>query len=556
MTTETPVRRPPSRQASSLPRHSVPRKRLVPALAGLWTLTLLQLRSHIVRIVVTALVLGGAVVAMASQFGDLYPGEAARTAYSHTVGISGVSILFNGRGYGLTTLGGIAAFEMGIMTLTVSPIVIALFAVALTRREEEAGRTDLVTAAPVGRLSPLVTALIVVGVTLALEGLVLAGGLIALDYPPQGSWLYALALCLHQALWAGLAAVAAQLWQAARAAATWTLLAIGVCFVLRGTLDQSTDVRWVTPMQWQVETRPFGDVQWQAYALLAGVTGILVILAAWLATHRDAGAGVFAARSGPARAGRQVETATGLQLRLLTGGFAGWLVGTAGIGLVLGLMAQEMRDIIDENPQLVESFLASGIDPADMLPTMTLALTSIFAAVFAGSEVQRLAAEEGSGRTGVVLATPVRRSTWWLTALLVTGTAAVVIAAVGGLCSGLGTWISGAAGEGVVGQHVGAAMALTPAVLVMVAIAGLAAAIRPALAPIGWLPVTWAGVVAFLAELLDLPEWARDLSPVYLIGTVPAEAPDRTATIALCAAALVLALASAITFRRRDLVRG
>lgn len=550
------TKNPRSRQASSRPRHSIDHTRLIPALAGLPTLTWLQLRSHLVRVIMTAGLLAGLVGASASQFKDLYPDEAARTAYSQTVGISGPSILFNGRGYDLTTLGGILTFEMGLITISVYPIVVVLLMIALTRREEEAGRTDLVTAAPVGRLSPLFAAMIVTFVTLALEGALVAGSLIALDYPVGGSLLYALALCLHQALWAGVGAVAAQVWQTGRAAATWSVLLIGATYVVRGVLDLRTDVKWAFPLQWQAETKPFGDVSWLAYALLAAGTVVAVAVAAALATHRDAGAGLFPARSGRVTASRQTATMTGLQLRHMAGGLVAWAVGSAGMGLTFGLMAEEMRRIFRENPQLAEAFVASGTNPDQALPTLTLSLVAVLAAASAMVEVQRIAAEERSGRTGLLLATHVRRTGWWLTTLLVMGTATVLVLVAGGLGSGLGTWASGAAGEGIVGTHVGDALAFAPAVLAMAAFGALLVSGHPAVVTLGWLPVTWAGIVAFLAELLDLPRWARDLSPLEMIGKIPAEAPDRPATAALAAAALVMVVASAMLIRRRDLVRG
>ena len=58
----------------------------------------------------------------------------------------------------------------------------------------------------------------------------------------------------------------------------------------------------------------------------------------------------------------------------------------------------------------------------------------------------------------------------------------------------------------------------------------------------------WSGV------LLDMPEWAADLSPVQLTPLVPSEDWDAAPLLGLAAAALALVAAAAAGFRRRDLL--
>ena len=86
--------------------------------------------------------------------GALPPPQADRAQYAATVGVSTVNIAFNGRGYDLTSLGGITAFEIGITGQLLYPLVGMILAIHLTRRQEEAGRIELLTAGRLGALTP------------------------------------------------------------------------------------------------------------------------------------------------------------------------------------------------------------------------------------------------------------------------------------------------------------------------------------------------------------------------------------------------------------------
>ena len=92
------------------------------------------------------------------------------------------------------------------------------------------------------------------------------------------------------------------------------------------------------------------------------------------------------------------------------------------------------------------------------------------------------------------------------------------------------------------------------AVIVLVGLASRAATVRPA--RLGWVVLAWAGIVGLLAETLRLPGWARDLSPLHAVGTLPIDAPDVTATVGLGALAVVLGAAAPALAARRDLAAG
>ncbi len=145
------------------------------ALAGTGRLLAPQLRAAWRGLTFWLLAAAGAVVVTAWSITALYPGQEQREAYAAVAAASPTMDIFNGRGYDLTLMGGIASYEVGFMGLVLFPVVALHLAIRSTRRDEDAGRTDLVTAAPVGRSAPLCAA--AAAIALWLTAVVAAGAL-------------------------------------------------------------------------------------------------------------------------------------------------------------------------------------------------------------------------------------------------------------------------------------------------------------------------------------------------------------------------------------------
>ena len=113
----------------------------------------------------------------------LYPIRAQRVEYAATAGASGISTAFNGRGYALDTLGGITGVEVGFMGQLLFPILGVVTAIGLTRRQEEAGRTKLLTASRVRRLAPPAAAALLLVLTCAVTAVGLTVSMAATGQP-------------------------------------------------------------------------------------------------------------------------------------------------------------------------------------------------------------------------------------------------------------------------------------------------------------------------------------------------------------------------------------
>lgn len=524
-------------------------------LTGTLRLARAHLRSAWLRLLLWVALLAALVVATGASIASLYPTRTDRLSYARSAGVSPAVAAFNGRGYDLTELGAIVGYEVGFMALVGFPIVAIHLAIRFTRREEDAGRTELVTSRPVGRWAPLASACCVLSLVIAVFTVLTAIGLqLTADLPASGTWLYTPSLAAFMAAHAGVGLLAAEVSRESRTALALGLIFVLVTFLARAVIDgRGWDATWSGPSGWLAEVRPWGDVQWwpfAAYALfaLAGLASALL-----LSTRRDLGDGMLSTRAGPAHAPARLGTEVGLAWRLVRGGWVGWLAGTLVWSIAFGALAGEMVDIVRANPGLME---ALGLErPEQMVTSLALLLCALGGAAFGVQAIIRLASEESTGRLGLLLSgcrSRVRVWSWWT---LLSALSAGIIVWLSAIALGLATaWSTGEL-ENIGNAATSGLVLLTPVALI-IAIAAALQAIAPRWAAGGWVLVAWVSVVGMLAEPLQLPDWARRLSPVYSAGQVGIDPADIPALLIMALATLILTAAGLTRFATRDLTAG
>ena len=133
---------------------------------------------------------------------------------------------------------------------------------------------------------------------------------------------------------------------------------------------------------------------------------------------------------------------------------------------------------------------------------------------------------------------------------------AVLILVVTGVATGLAA--AGVTGDaslvgGVIGSHLGT----VPAVLLELGVCAVLYGWAPRLtAPVGWALVALMFLVANFADLLDLPEWLRSLSPLHHLAAVPVEEFAVVPFLLLTALAGGLVAVGLAGSRRREVVAG
>ncbi|SEF71423.1 ABC-2 type transport system permease protein [Nonomuraea solani] len=336
----------------------------------------------------------------------------------------------------------LATWRSGGFLYVASAFAALMSVIRHTRREEDAGRSELVLSGRVGRHAPLTAALLVAGGISLAGGTLTAGVLIGIGFEGVGSIAYGAAIAVAGWVFGGVAAVAAQLARSARTATAIALTALGVAYVMRFAGDASGQMwlKYLSPVGWSHLVQPYQDERWWMLGVSVLAATILYAAAYGLLGHRDLGSGLLPERPGP-------ESAPGLRgpvslaWRLHRGLLVKWAAGVAVFAAAGGALSPLTRDLLSRPSVVVDNIKRTlGVSTgASMLGGYSWYLILILAyavALYPVLMTLRLRAEEGSGRAELVQATPMIRLRWAAGHLLVTGLGTAALMATAGFVLG------------------------------------------------------------------------------------------------------------------------
>lgn len=515
----------------------------------------LVLRRDRIRLLVWV---GGILVvllASAASMPDLYPDDAAIAAYVE-ISRNPAVVVFTGPGYGFDdpSIGTVLVNELELFGGIALALMSMFLIVRHTRAEEDSERVELLRSSAVGRHAPTAAAVVVVGCADLVIGIGAALGFVAMGYGAAGAITLAGSLTAVGLVFVGVATVAAEVAGNARSALAIAGVALGAAFVLRAVGDVGdSGWRWLSPIGWAQASRAFAGERWWPLALAAIVAAGLVVAAFWLATRRDLGAGIVPARPGPATAAGWITSPLGFAVKLQWAAVVAWTAGMLVLAVVFAAIADDVETIVEVSSAMEEVLLgAGGADVVDAYLATAITMLGSIAAGFAVASASRLRAEEAAGRAEPLLATPTSRWRWAGShALVALAGSALVLAAAG---AGLGATRAVATGDaGELPRLVAATLASAPAVWLLAAVAIALFGLAPRAAFGAWLALAVVWTVVFFGELLDLPRWARGVSPFEHLPLVPVEDPTVLPLAVLSAVAAALAALGLWAFARRDL---
>ncbi|EGD54216.1 ABC transporter permease [Gordonia neofelifaecis] len=512
------------------------------------------------RVIVPATVVLFAVINLstAATIQNLASDPAQEQALRLTAGTNAAFRFLLGAVPDADSLAALASWRAGLFMVASLGVCAAMAVVRLTRKEEEAGRTELTLAGAVGPVAPAVAAVtVVIGFVIAVSA-AMALTLLSVDGADAMSLIAVFAQYLSTGLAAiGLAVVAAEVFPSAHSANLAASTVVLVGYVLRGvadTVDGASWLRWTSPVGWAEAVEPFDSNNlWPASASL-------VVFAAGLAfapvvrRRRDLGSGVLAVRPGPAT-GPGLRSPLVLVWRQSRSIVFSWAGGIAAYGVIIGVVTNQVESLAGSNKAMtdfLESSGAGGTLTQIFLSTMTAFLA--VAAVGAGvSLVIRWRSEETSGRLEVLLATPVsRRRYFWTQSSMVGGAiVAVMIAAPTSILVGAG--LAGAGWGSTARTVFGMAAASLPAAAATIALAVLLYAIDGRLAIVGWPLLVASWLLGPFGGMLGLPQWVRDISPFTHVPMIPLQAVQAMPLVIPALVAVVFAVGAAYLWERRDL---
>lgn len=495
----------------------------------------------------------GQVAAYAHSYSD----PAVRASFAKLLGDNVAVRMFYGTAHDLMTTGGYAAWRVAGITVILYSVWAALFAVAALRGEEESGRAELVLAGGISRSQRFGAVLMAAGAGMLVLFAATALGLIVGGLPAGPSLFMALAVSSVIPVFVGFGAWASFIAPERRVATEIAASTVVLAFLLRviaDTADAASWVRWLTPLGWAEEARPFTGAQPLVLLLPLAASIALLWTASIAATRRDLGAGIIAARDRAEAKLRLLRSPVTLGLREMRGSLIAWLLGGAVYALVIGAVSK-MLDNMKIPKSLQEQFLKFGgaeLNTARGYLSVVFLIFVFALSLFAAAQVGAARRVEADGRLETLFAQPTGRVAWLLGRFGLAIAGLVTFALTLSVCA----WI-GASSQGVdisLVDLLGAGANTLPAALLFLGLGMLAYAISPrAGAGVAYALVAVTFVWELFGALLGAPAWTLDLSPFHHIGMVPTQAFQGTAAAAMIAIGIVAAGLALVAFRRRDL---
>ncbi|MFS0726488.1 ABC transporter permease [Paenibacillus sp. 1P07SE] len=455
------------------------------------------------------------------------------------------------------SVGAMTAHQMLLLTALIVGLMAILIVARHTRGDEEDGRLELIRSLPVGRLSWLNATLVVQVAVFALLALVTGLGLAMLGIDSmdlEGSLLYGTVLGMTGLVFAGVAALFAQLSDSARGTIGYSIAVLIMTYLMRAVGDVShATLSWLSPLGWVTKTSVYSDNNWGPVVLMAALALLLFVVANGLNAIRDLDKGFMPTRPGKSRASRWLQSPLGLVLRLQRTGLIAWAIGMYVLGASYGSILGELETFLASNEMLGQLLgEADGVTLTEQFIAMLMIVMAISATIAPLLAVHRLRAEEKKGRLEPLLGTPVSRArllgSYMVTAML-SGFLMMSFAA-------LGLWTAGSAvlDNGLsFGMLYGAAAAYFPAMLVMLGISVLLVSCFPRLIGLNWLYLIYSFIVLYMGGLLQVPDWSLRITPYGFVPQAPVEDLTFLPLIGLGVIAVTLIAAGFIGFRRRDL---
>ena len=213
-------------------------------------------------------------------------------------------------------------------------------------------------------------------------------------------------------------ALASQLANTRRRAASMAGVIFGVAYALRMVADTNPGLHWLvwlSPLGWIEESRPLTGPN--AVALLLVLILVIAVTAVTLhlAGTRDLGAATLSERGSAKAHLALVGSPTGLALRLMRPVALGWLFAVAAFAVLIGTTAESAtKDATGSQgiSQAIGRLGGHGSVVADYLGLTFLMLALLIALVAAG-QITAIRTEEADGQLENLLVRPLNRISWF-----------------------------------------------------------------------------------------------------------------------------------------------
>jgi len=487
----------------------------------------------------------------------VFPDPASRLALSAAIGANPAFNVLFGQSRDLTTAEGFNSWRTLALGGFFAALMAILTVVRNSRADEDSGQAELIASGVVGRHARLAVAVALAGMASLILGVVSATVTVLLGGAFADSVALSATYAASGLVFAGVAAVTAQIGSYARTATAMAVSVLGVCYLARAysdTSDPDGPAIWFTPLGWTAQVRPAAGNNWWPLLACLGLTVLLLVVANVLLALRDFGMGLVPPSPGPDRGGA-VTSVWGLALRLHRGSMLAWTLVFVLLGFVFGYLSTTLGGVFARNATFAAVLGAKGGTAADLTFAFLLTLLTllgIIAAVYGVQVGMRFYAEELDYRAEPLLAAALTRPKLFASHAVIALAGPAVAVLLGGAVIGL---TSSAAGGSVgPGDLVAQALAEIPAVWVLIGLSLALIGAHPIARPAAWLGVVAAFVLTILGPMFRLWDWILGISPFWHVPNITTTNPDYLRLLWLSVIAAALIAAGFAGYRRRDVI--
>jgi ABC-2 type transport system permease protein len=534
--------------------------------AGTWRLVKLALRRDRIKLPAWIAIVSGVAALTASAIQGAFPTVEDRITYATTVSGSVVSRAFEGVVDGIS-FGSIITTELFVFTALLVAFMSTLAVVRHTRLNEETGSAELISSTPVGRYAGLSAALIVVIAANILTGLLIFASLSGNEnLSTTGSFMLGMTLSAAGITFASIAAVVAQVADSSRSANSMAGMAIGLAFILRATGDafgtvsadglsiESSWPSWLSPIGWGQQVFPYTQQNWWIFSLFAGLSAVMVGASFLLLKRRDIGLGLIAARKGPANASPRLLSPLGLGWRLQRGILYGWIIGLVVYGGIIGGIAKEFEQLINDNELMQEFFGNTDGNFTDVLFASMFIYVGAIAVAYCAQALLKMRSEETNLHLETIVGTPTSRVHWMASHIFWVLIGIVLVMFASGLAAGVVNTLITDAGWIDALRIGGIALVQLPPILAVAGLIVLVYGLWPNFSSLfAWGSFVGILLITQIGALLRLPQWFMNISPFGHMSLYPVEPLAYTPMAVMLCIAVAGTVIGLYGFRRRDL---
>lgn len=451
---------------------------------------------------------GALVLNDALSYHTNFPTLGSRENFAQAFGHNASLAAIIGPARRINTIGGFVAWRMLGLLIIIGAIWGLLTATRLLRKEEDAGRWELLLAGRTTRRHATVQAIaglaagwiVLWAVTSAMT--VAAGLSPTVGFSAFASLFYATAATASAAMFLAIGALTSQLAATRRQANGLAAAVFAVSFLIRMVADSVSGLawmRWASPLGWVENVRPLTRSQPLALVPVVLLVVVAAGLAVTLAGRRDVGAAVLTRHESVKAHTRLLGTPALLAIRL-------------------------------------ERFL----------------FIAALVAFAAAGQISAMRSEEADGQLDNLLARHLNRGTWIAGRL---GFAAALVLGAG-LAAGLGGWIGVATRQSDIGfaAMLQAALNVMAPALFVLGLGALLYGLVPRLAaPLLYALVLWSFLIEIVGANITTNHLLLDTALLSHLGPVPAASLNWTAIAWLTGLGVLATLAGLPAFERRDL---